>query len=100
MKQTVSKIPDHVGIRYKNGDTWNDITYQQYYNLCISAAKSFIKVQCMIRPYSILECLFPVHHTHASFEDCHMEIMVLLGKVTMCACVSLMQMSSTVYITY
>lgn len=44
MKQTVSKIPNSVALRYKTGDTWNNVTYQQYYDMCISAAKSFIKV--------------------------------------------------------
>ena len=44
MKLTVSKIPNKVGLCYKTGDTWNDVTFQQYYDLCIAAAKSFIKV--------------------------------------------------------
>ena len=46
MKMTVTKIPNGIALRHKIGDTstWNDITYQEYYNMCISAAKSFIKV--------------------------------------------------------
>ena len=44
MKQTVTKIPNKVALRYKTGDTWNHVTYQQYYDLCIAAAKSFVKV--------------------------------------------------------
>lgn len=44
MKQTVTKIPDRVALRYKMGDTWNHVTYQQYYDHCIAAAKSFVKV--------------------------------------------------------
>jgi long-chain-fatty-acid--CoA ligase ACSBG len=47
MKLTVSKIPNKVGLRYKTGDTWNDVTFQQYYDLCIAAAKSFIKLDLM-----------------------------------------------------
>ena len=45
MKQTVSKISDKPALRYKTGDTWSDITYQQYYDMCVAAAKSFLKVQ-------------------------------------------------------
>ena len=41
---TVGKIPNGVALSYKLGDRWSSITYQQYYDLCISAAKSFIKV--------------------------------------------------------
>lgn len=44
MKQTVSKIPEHIGLRFKTGDTWNNITFQQYYELSVAAAKSFLKV--------------------------------------------------------
>lgn len=44
MKRTVTKIPNKVALRYKTGDTWNHVTYQQYYDLCIAAAKSFVKV--------------------------------------------------------
>jgi long-chain-fatty-acid--CoA ligase ACSBG len=41
---TVGKIPNGVALSYKLGDRWSSITYQQYYDLCISAAKSFIKL--------------------------------------------------------
>lgn len=45
MKLTVSKIPDHPALRYKTGeDTWNDVTFQQYYDQSIAVAKSFLKV--------------------------------------------------------
>ena len=44
MKRTVSKIPNCIGLRYKTGNSWNNVTYQEYYYMCISAAKSFIKV--------------------------------------------------------
>ena len=45
MQQTVSKVPDHVALCYKTREAWNNITYQQYYNLCIAAAKSFVRVR-------------------------------------------------------
>ena len=48
MKNTVSKVPDRVGLRYKTGETWNDITYQQYYDQCIAVAKSFLKVHVYV----------------------------------------------------
>ena len=44
MKATVSKVPNHCAMRYKTGDVSIGITYQQYYDNCISAAKSFISV--------------------------------------------------------
>ena len=43
-KETVSRIPDKPALRYKDGDTWNTITYREYYNLVIQAGKSFLKV--------------------------------------------------------
>ena len=45
MRGTVAKIPNGIALRYKTGDVWTDVTYQEYYELCISAAKSFIKVE-------------------------------------------------------
>ena len=57
MKLTVSKIPNNVGLRYKTGSTWNDITFRQYYDLCIAAAKSFIKV-CQIHITIATSCIF------------------------------------------
>lgn len=45
MRRTVTKIPNHSALRYKINNSWETITYREYYNLCISAAKSFLKVQ-------------------------------------------------------
>lgn len=45
MKLTVSKIPDRAGLRYKSGKEWSDLTFQQYYDSTVAAAKSFLKVQ-------------------------------------------------------
>lgn len=44
MLDTVSKIPDHVAMCYESDGVWNDITYTQYYNQCVAAAKSFLKL--------------------------------------------------------
>ena len=45
MKLTVSKVPDRVALRYKSGEEWIDLTFQQYYDSTVAAAKSFLKVQ-------------------------------------------------------
>lgn len=45
MQQTVSRVPDRAALCYKDEKAWNSITYQQYYSLCIAAAKSFIRVR-------------------------------------------------------
>ena len=48
MQQTVARVPPHhVALRYKTGETWNDVTYREYYDRCISAAKSFLAVSNM-----------------------------------------------------
>lgn len=49
IQQTVSRVPDHVALCYKTGEVWKNITYQQYYNLCIAAAKSFTRVRMGMR---------------------------------------------------
>ena len=43
-QDTVKQLPDHTALRYKEDGTWRDITYAEYYNLCVRAAKSFLKV--------------------------------------------------------
>jgi len=47
MQNTVSRVPNHLALHYKTGELWNGITYQEYYDKCIAAAKSFLKVQYM-----------------------------------------------------
>ena len=45
-QDTKTRIPDNPALRYKEdpeGD-WVTISYSEYYDLCIRAAKSFIKV--------------------------------------------------------
>ena len=50
MQRTVVRVPHHVALRYKirgGGDgagCWRDVTYRDYYLQCLSAAKSFLKV--------------------------------------------------------
>jgi long-chain-fatty-acid--CoA ligase ACSBG len=48
-KLTVSKVPDRPALKYKIGDTWNEYTFQQYYDLSVAAAKSFLKLD--LRPF-------------------------------------------------
>ncbi len=45
-KSTVDRIPDTDALKYqqKSGDEWQSISYSQYYDMVIQAAKSFIKV--------------------------------------------------------
>lgn len=47
-QETVRKFPSHPALRYKEGGEWKSITYDEYYELSIRAAKSFLKVRCMI----------------------------------------------------
>ena len=49
MQRTVVRVPHRVALRYKTRDTWKDVTYRDYYNQCIAAAKSFIKVRGILR---------------------------------------------------
>ena len=43
-KMTLSRVPDRTALKYRSGDTWKEITYRQYYDLTVAAAKSFLKV--------------------------------------------------------
>lgn len=43
-KKAVKQIPDGVAFKFKTNDHWTDVTYTEYYNMVIKAAKSFIKV--------------------------------------------------------
>ena len=44
-KDTAERLPDHPAHMYKENDEWKAITYKQYYDRCITAAKSFLKVR-------------------------------------------------------
>ena len=43
-KNAVEKVPTHDALKYKENGKWKAITYAEYYDLCIKAAKSFLKV--------------------------------------------------------
>lgn len=47
-QNTVKRYPDQIALRYKQDGTWTDISYTEYYNRCIRAAKSFLKVLLVI----------------------------------------------------
>ncbi len=47
-KDTVTKIPDHAALKYKEGQEWKVITYSEYYGMVIKAAKSFLKVSFLM----------------------------------------------------
>ena len=44
-KDVVERFPMHPALKYKEDGTWEIITYTHYYNLCMKAAKSFLKVR-------------------------------------------------------
>ena len=44
-QKTVEKLPRHAALKYKEDGTWKTFTYNEYYELCIRAAKSFLKVR-------------------------------------------------------
>ena len=47
-KTTVERFPNNFALAYKEGDQWTKLTYSEYYNRCVRAAKSFIKVTQLI----------------------------------------------------
>lgn len=54
-QNAVKKFPKHPALKYKIGKKWKSITFTGYYELCIRAAKSFLKVRvhgtaCMCVP--------------------------------------------------
>lgn len=57
LKITVSKVPTRTALKYKSGDTWNEITYQQFYDLAVNAAKSFLKVHLFFHVLYINTCV-------------------------------------------
>ena len=65
MKLTVSKVPDRVGLSYKRDKEWIDITFQQYYDMSVAAAKSFLKVQLHVYIYPHIHVYVHVH-VHAN----------------------------------
>jgi len=44
-KNAVEEFPTHDALKYKPNGKWKAITYAEYYNCCIRAAKSFLKVR-------------------------------------------------------
>ena len=44
-KDAVARFPTHPALKYKEDGIWKTITYTEYYDLCIKAAKSFLKVR-------------------------------------------------------
>ena len=48
-KNAVDRLPLHHALQYKGDDgLWKPITYTEYYDLCIKAAKSFLKVRACV----------------------------------------------------
>ena len=44
-EHAAARFPKHPALKYKEGGIWKTITYTDYYNFCIKAAKSFLKVR-------------------------------------------------------
>jgi len=55
-KETVAEFPDRNSLGYKDGEEWKYIKFPQYYDMCIAAAKSFIKVSICIKT----QCVYHV----------------------------------------
>ncbi|KAL5460257.1 hypothetical protein EMCRGX_G033688 [Ephydatia muelleri] len=49
-KSTVSRAPDRPALCYKEAEEWREVTYGQYYALCMATAKSLLKLG--LQPYS------------------------------------------------
>ena len=62
-RDTVSKCPEHVALRFKDVEAgvWKEYTYTQYYQLCVQAAKSFLKVKSTIFMYNKCICIVCEH---------------------------------------
>ena len=50
LKEAVSKFAAQLALRFKEGNTWKEFTYRQYYSYCVKVAKAFVKV-ITIEPY-------------------------------------------------
>ena len=58
-RKTRDAFPDNVALSWKDGDEWKRMTYVEYYNECVRAAKSFLKVYiCVYVCLSDLYCMF------------------------------------------
>ena len=44
-RATKEHFPSNAALAYKEADSWKKISYTEYYDLCVRAAKSFIKVR-------------------------------------------------------
>ena len=55
-KDAVERFPTHPALKYKECRTWKTITYTEYYNLCIKAAKSFLKVRVRVTQVCPCHC--------------------------------------------
>ena len=44
-KNAVDRFSKHPALKYKEDGEWKSFTYAEYYNECIRAAKSFLKVR-------------------------------------------------------
>ena len=44
-RDTKRSLPKHPALKYKEDGKWKAITYTEYYEYCIKAAKSFLKVR-------------------------------------------------------
>ena len=65
-KDSVERFPSTPALAFKGADgQWNGVTYTQYYNLCVRAAKSFLKVQNFII-ISIISSTYTVNMVNLS----------------------------------
>ena len=43
-QKAVARFPNHPALRYKTASSWEELTYSQYYNKCLEAARAYIEV--------------------------------------------------------
>jgi long-chain-fatty-acid--CoA ligase ACSBG len=56
-KKTVAQVPDGVALKFKVDNHWTEVSYTEYYNMVVKAAKSFIKVNFAFLVSGALSCL-------------------------------------------
>ena len=67
-RKTRDAFPDNVALSWKDGDEWKRMTYVEYYNECVRAAKSFLKVSdvclsvCLICIVCLYVCMLIASH--------------------------------------
>ena len=98
LQRTKKKFPEYLAMANKNGESWKIVTYSEYYDLCIRAAKSFLKVNhraCILcptfsfSPLSLLLCLSLSVFLSLSVSVCLFVTLYLSLSLCLSRCLSL-----------